>query len=59
MSLRDNQFWYIGYTHSQLGDKHCDKAFCLILRNPFDRSWKKWAAIEARGAYPNRQRKET
>ena len=40
----DNRFWYIGYTSTELGDRDYDKAFCLIVRNPFDRSWKKWEA---------------
>jgi hypothetical protein len=40
--LTDNRFWYIGYTSTQFGDRDYDKAFCLIVRNPFDRSWKCW-----------------
>jgi len=42
--LTDNSFWYVGYTSTEMGDKQCDKAFCLIVRNPFDRSWKEWEA---------------
>lgn len=42
--LTDNSFWYVGYTFTQLGDREYEKAFCLIVRNPFDRSWKQWEA---------------
>lgn len=61
--LTDNKFWYIGYTSAEMGDKDLDKCFCLIVRNPFDRSWKKWAAIRAkheeiRDSIPDRERQE-
>ena len=42
MALFDNKFWYLGYTYAEMGDKELDKCICVILRNPFDRSWKKW-----------------
>lgn len=45
--LLDNKFWYVGYTSTEMGNKQCDKAFCLIVRNPFDRSWKKWEEIKS------------
>lgn len=45
--LFDNKFWYLGYTSTQLGNKDYDKAFCLIVRNPFDKSWKKWAEAKS------------
>lgn len=45
--LFDNKFWYIGYTSTQFGDRDYDKAFCFIVRNPFDKSWKHWQEVKS------------
>ena len=45
--LLDNKFWYVGYTSTEMGNKEFDKAFCFIVRNPLDRSWKRWEEIQS------------